>query len=199
MTAVQRERLLAVLAATGATAYIALARDIEDSLLSDAVGAGGVPQGVGIAVAVAAVALFARTWLRQPQSAPEGESFSRLLDLSPRPLAGEGAPKGRERAGATPVDNPTRETEADAARPGPAWPVIARTSALVLILLVFAAALPLLGYALSISALVLACGWLAGAPFKLPLWLCAAGAGPGLWLLFDQLLQVRMPVGTLWG
>ena len=187
MIAVQRERLLAVLAATGATAYIALARGIEDSLLSDAVGAGGVPQGVGIAVAIAAVILFARTWLR----------------AAPPTLADEPIDKAHqtELAGAAAVSAPinaTDATRADAARPGPAWPVIARTSALVLILLVFAAALPLLGYALSISALVLACSWLAGAPFKMPLWLCAAGAGPGLWLLFDRLLQVRMPVGTLW-
>lgn len=162
MTSLRRERLLALLAAAAASAYVVLSRSIEDSLLSDAVGAGGVPQGVGIAVVVAAVALFARTWLRRPQSAP---------------VIGQAA------------DTPR----------GPAWPVIARTSALVAILLAFAALLPMLGYALSISALVLACGWLAGAAFKLTLWLCAAGAGPGLWLLFDRLLQVRMPVGTLWG
>jgi hypothetical protein len=58
----QRDRLLAVLAALFAASYVAAARGIEDSLLSDAVGAGGVPQGVGIAMLMAAVALFAKSW-----------------------------------------------------------------------------------------------------------------------------------------
>ena len=58
----QRERLLALGAAVFAGTLIAAAREIEDSMLSDAVGAGGVPQGVGIAMAVAAVALFAKSF-----------------------------------------------------------------------------------------------------------------------------------------
>ena len=73
-----------------------------------------------------------------------------------------------------------------------------RTGALVAILLGYGAALPLAGYPLSVSLLVLASGRLAGAPFRPPLLLCAVLAGPLLWALFDWLLQVRMPVGTLW-
>lgn len=159
MIAVQRERLLAVLAAIGASAYIALARTIEDSLLSDAVGAGGVPQGVGLAMAVAALALFAKSFMGAPSEAAEPDE--------------------------------------EAAMP---WQsALLRTAALVLILLVYAALLPRLGYPLSVSLLVGASGWLAGAAPRWPLWLFAVLSGPGLWLLFDQLLQVRMPAGTLWG
>jgi hypothetical protein len=44
----------------------------------------------------------------------------------------------------------------------------------------------------------LASGLLAGAPPGLTL-LATAGLGaPLLWLLFDQVLQVRMPPGALW-
>lgn len=57
----QRDRLLAVGAACFAGTLIAAARGIEDSLLSDTVGAGGVPQGVGLAMAAAAVALFVKS------------------------------------------------------------------------------------------------------------------------------------------
>jgi hypothetical protein len=74
-----------------------------------------------------------------------------------------------------------------------------RTAGLVLILVGYGLLLPRLGYPLTVSLLVLASGWLAGAAFKLPLCLCAALSGPLLWGLFDQLLQVRMPVGSLWG
>ena len=153
----QRDRLLAVIVAVFAASYIGAARGIEDSMLSDAVGAGGVPQGVGIAMLVAAVALFIKTFI------------------------GRDAPAQSEPAG---------EVEDS----GGLW----RTAGLVLILIGYGLLLPLLGYPLTVSLLVLASGWLAGAAFKLPLWLCAALTGPLLWGLFDQLLQVRMPVGSLW-
>ena len=60
-TDARRDRLLSVLTAVFAVSYITSARAIEDSLLSDAVGAGGVPQGVGIAMLVMALALFAKS------------------------------------------------------------------------------------------------------------------------------------------
>lgn len=150
-----RDRLLAVGAAVFAASYIGAARDIEDSLLSDAVGAGGVPQGVGIAMALAAVALFARTFV--------------------------GAAAARD--------------EAEAADPS----VLLRSGGLVAVLVGYGLLLPLLGYPLSVSLLVLASGWLAGAPLRAPLLACAAAAGPLLWLMFDRALQVRMPIGSLWG
>lgn len=61
-TDARRDRLLSVLTAAFAVSVITAARRIEDSLLSDAVGAGGVPQGVGIAMLVAAVALFVKSF-----------------------------------------------------------------------------------------------------------------------------------------
>jgi hypothetical protein len=156
----QRDRLLAVGVAVFAASYVAAARGIEDSMLSDAVGAGGVPQGVGIAMGVAAVALFIKSFM------------------------GRRAP--------APVEAQPSSSHEDAAG---LW----RTAGLVLILVGYGLLLPLLGYPLTVSLLVLASGWLAGAAFKLPLGLCAALSGPLLWALFDQLLQVRMPVGSLWG
>ena len=154
----QRERLLAVGAAIFAGSLIAAARDIEDSMLSDAVGAGGVPQGVGIAMALAAVALF-------------GKSF-----IAAAPAAD------------------------DDVEPGLGWQAVAaRTAGLVGILIGYGLLLPVLGYALTVSLLVLASGWLAGAPVKAPLLLFAALSGPLLWAMFDWALQVRMPVGSLWG
>ncbi len=161
----QRDRLLAVVVAVFAASYIAAARGIEDSMLSDAVGAGGVPQGVGIAMLVAAVALFIKTFMGRGATAQ---------------AAGEPA---------------TAEAEVEAEATGGLW----RTAGLVLILIGYGLLLPVLGYPITVSLLVLASGWLAGAAFRLPLWLCAALTGPFLWGLFDQLLQVRMPVGSLWG
>jgi putative tricarboxylic transport membrane protein len=61
-TDARRDRLLAVVAAAFAAQYIAAARGIEDSLLADAVGAGGVPQGVGLLMLLAALALFAKSF-----------------------------------------------------------------------------------------------------------------------------------------
>ena len=160
-TDARRDRLLSVLAAGFAVTYITAARGIEDSLLSDAVGAGGVPQGVGIAMLVIAVALFAKS-LRGP-------------------------PAAKAAAGAA-------QDEA-----GPAWqPVALRTAGLVAILVGYGLALPLLGYPLTLSLLVLASGRLAGAAMCWPLLLCAAVAGPLLWAVFDWALKVRMPVGSVW-
>jgi hypothetical protein len=85
-------------------------------------------------------------------------------------------------------------------RPAEPWlPVLLRTGGLVAILLAYGLLLPLAGYAVTIGALVLASGWLAGARFGPTLWLCAALSGPLLWALFDRLLQVRMPAGSWWG
>ncbi len=155
MTERKRDRLLAVLAAAFAVTYIVAARSIEDSMLADTVGAGGVPQAVGIAMLIAGVALFARTFI------------------------------GRDAA---------TEVDASSSLTGAAF----RTIALVVMLVMYGVLLPILGYPLTVSLLVLAVGWLAGAALKWPLFLCAAFAGPTLWLVFDRLLQVRMLVGSLW-
>ncbi len=163
-TEARRDRLLALLTAGFAVSYISAARGIEDSLLSDGVGAGGVPQGVGLVMLVMSVALFVKSW--------RSDAVARA------PQAADGAasgPAGRGRqAGAL------------------------RTIGLVAILIGYGVALPRLGYPLTLSLLVLAAGALAGAPLRWPLLLCAALAGPFLWALFDWVLKVRMPVGSLW-
>ncbi len=161
------ERLLAGLSFAFAVAYTLAARRIEDSLLSDEVGAGGVPQGVGMAMALAALALFVKSF-RQPAKTPVTKAEASATAPS-----------------AEPPDPHTLGWQA----------ALLRTSGLVLILLAYAALLPLLGYPITISLLIAAVGRLAGAPLRTPLWACALLGGPLLWLLFDQLLQVRMPRG----
>ena len=199
----QRERLLAVLAALLALACVVTARAIEDSLLSDAVGAGGVPQGVGIAMGLAALALFVKSFRRAP-TPPEvragaaadgaGAGFAApaaAAGAARADAAAEPAPRAAAALGAGATD---RNRDNDSARAK-----ALRAGTLVLVLLGYAALLPVAGYLLSISLLVGAVGWLAGAAARPALWLCALLAGPALWLLFHYLLQVRMPVGRLWG
>jgi putative tricarboxylic transport membrane protein len=164
LTEPQRDRLLAVAALVFACSLVAGARALEDSLLSDAVGAGGVPQGVGIAMALAAVGLFAKSFFN--------------------PIRQVAAP-GATEAGCSETANK-------------GWHAAARTVGLVAILVLYGLLLPGLGYPLTVSLLVLASGWLAGAALKPPLFLCALGAGPLLWAIFDWALRVRMPVGSLW-
>lgn len=158
----QRDRILAVLTAALAATYVVGARGLEDSLLSDAVGAGGVPKAVGVTMLVTALALF-------------GKSFF-----------------GEKRGVAA-------ATRTEAQAPGDRRRFVVRTAGLVLILCGYVALLPLAGYPVSISLLVLSAGWLAGAALRVPLLLCAAAAGPVMWALFGLLLQVRMPFGTWWG
>lgn len=73
---------------------------------------------------------------------------------------------------------------------------------LLAILAVYVTLLPLLGYALSISLLVGAVAWFAGARQRTSLLACMLLAGPLLWLLFDWALEIRLPIGLwpkLWG
>ncbi len=56
-------------------AYLAQAIAIEDSLLSDAVGAGGVPKGIG-ALMIGAGALLALRSLRAPPAEAKGEGIA---------------------------------------------------------------------------------------------------------------------------
>ncbi len=196
MNDARRDRLLALLALIGAALYIAAARQIEDSLLSDGVGAGGVPQAVGAVLGLAALALCLRAW-----QAVRGLTLPLVLTPVPTPamtspIASSIASSIAPPIGPTPSDAAVSAPSAPA--PTPPLHALLRGAALVLVLLAYAALLPLAGYMLSISALVLASGALAGAALRLPLLWCAAAAGPGLWLLFDRLLQVRMPIGQLW-
>ena len=174
LSGAQRDRVLALLAAVLAVSYVMAARGIEDSLLSDEVGAGGVPQAVGVLMLVAAVTLFGKSFI-----GTTGDRRTTPIDPS------EAAAAARAKA-------PTA-TASDRLR------FITRTAGLVLILVGYTVLLPLAGYTLSIGLLVLAAGWLAGAPLRTPLLLAAAVAGPMFWMLFGYLLQVRMPAGSWWG
>jgi len=156
MNPAARDRLLGVLTVVFAVSYTLAARSIEDSLLADAVGASGVPQGVGIAMAAAGLGVFASSWTRVTAT-------------------GDGAAEDLPGAGA-----------------------IARTVALIGLLVAYAAMLPWIGYVPAIFVLLLASGLLAGAPAGLALFASAGVGAPTLWLIFDRLLQVRMPLGRLW-
>ncbi len=175
-----RDRVLALLAAVLAVSYVLAARGIEDSLLSDEVGAGGVPQAVGVLMLLAAVALFGKSFIGARHDAT-GDKSRRTTPIDPS----EAAAAARAKA-------PTA-TASDRRR------FITRTAGLVLILVGYTLLLPLAGYMLSIGLLVLSAGWLAGAPLRAPLLLAAAVAGPLFWMLFGYLLQVRMPAGSWWG
>jgi putative tricarboxylic transport membrane protein len=152
-----RDRLLGVATVVFATSYVLAARSIEDSLLADAVGAGGVPQGVGIAMAAAGLGVFAASWKHEAT---------------------------------TPQAQGDESSSADA---------VMRTLALVALLLAYAVTLPWIGYVPAVFLLLLAVGRLAGAPIGRTLLLTAGLGAPLLWLLFDRILQVRMPSGSLWG
>ena len=156
MSPAQRDGLLGGGVGLFALAYIASARAIEDSLLADAVGAGGVPQAAGMVLLLASVALLIKSWFASP---------------------------ARGTVASTTV-----------AQPRPRRLV---SAALVAVMLAYALALPLLGYIVSVSLLVPAVALLGGARRILPLALCTALSGLALWALFDLVLKVRMPVGTL--
>jgi putative tricarboxylic transport membrane protein len=67
----QRPNLLAALAGIALSlAYIWQARSIEDSLLADEVGAGGVPTGVGLVLLAASLGLFIKSLLSWFKAAP---------------------------------------------------------------------------------------------------------------------------------
>jgi cell division protein FtsW (lipid II flippase) len=70
-------------------------------------------------------------------------------------------------------------------------------AALAALLVAYVLLLPLLGYIIAVSALVLAVALLAGARQRMPLALCAALSGVALWAVFEWALKIRMPLGRL--
>ncbi len=61
----RKDRLLGILVALFSLAYIGYAASIEDSMLADSVGAGGVPLAIGIALLIAAAALAVKSfWVK---------------------------------------------------------------------------------------------------------------------------------------
>jgi len=55
------DRITGALGVVLASVYVLYARSIEDSMLADAVGAAGVPTGVGVMLALASLALLLKT------------------------------------------------------------------------------------------------------------------------------------------
>lgn len=183
-----RDRVLAAATGLFGAVYTAQARGIEDSLLSDAVGAGGVPQAVGLALMACAVALFAKTWRRAGADRADRADGADGADA-----ADAAAEAAADADGAATADAAGASAAADVG--APRW----RIAGLVVALAGYGLLLPWTGYMLTIGLLVAVVGVLAGARPGLPLAASALAAGPVLWVLFDALLQVRLPVGRLFG
>lgn len=154
-----RDGVTGALALAVSIAYVAQARGIENSLLSDEVGAGGVPAAVGTLLGLVGAALLAKGLL------------------------------ARWRGGG----------ETGTVRPPTAWRPHAAAAALLLVLSVYVWLLPRLGYVASVIALVAAVAWLAGSRQWRTVAAMAVVTGPLLWLVFDRVLQVRMPAGVFGG
>jgi putative tricarboxylic transport membrane protein len=148
-------------------AYGYTALNIEDSLLADAVGAGGVPLAVSATLFLAALILSLRAWFKSPVQTPVQ----------------------------TPVQSADPAVQSDAAQGGSAHPHL-MAGALLLLLALYVWVLPFLGYLLSIGLLVASCAWLGGARQKRSLMLAALLAGPALWLIFDWALAIGLPMGV---
>jgi hypothetical protein len=58
--------------------------------------------------------------------------------------------------------------------------------------------LPLVGYMLAMTMMMALVAWLAGSKQHRTVIVMAVIGGPSMWVLFDQVLRVRMPTG-LWG
>lgn len=161
----QRDRVLALVGLSFAVLYVLHARGIEDSFLSDSVGASGVPVAVGWLMGLACAGLMLRSLL---PSRPETHA------LEPEK---------------TPAD-------AGPASPGASAPHL-KAAGLLLILCAYVFALSWLGYVMAVGLLAGAVAWFAGARDTKVLLPLVLATGPLLWLLFDAVLKVRMPVG-LW-
>ena len=151
-----KDGLLGILTALFSLAYIGYARSIEDSLLADSVGAGGVPLGLGIALFIASTTLAVKAF-RAPANG----------------LAGDFPEEARNIRGH----------------------VIA--AALVAMLVAYALLVPVAGYIVTVSLLVLAVAVLARAPLKPMLLISSALSGILFWLLFEWALGIHMPIGRL--
>ena len=151
MNEARRDALLGAVVAVFAVAYTAQARALEDSLLADAVGAGGVPQAAGLVLLVAALALLGKAGLARAAAPPGAAVGARQIALG---------------------------------------------AALVAVLVVYVLLLPGLGYIVSVSLLVGAVAWLAGARDRRAVGLCTALSGLALWAMFEWALKIRMPAGS---
>lgn len=151
----QRDVLTGLMAAVFGWFYRQQAHSIENSLLSDEVGAGGVPGAIG--------AFFCLVGL--------------ILII-----------KGLWHV----VNNPAVESAATD------WRKHGMALSLVLVLVFYVLVLPVVGYMLGVALMMSMVAWLAGSKQHRTVILMSVIGGPGMWVLFDQVLRVRMPAG-LWG
>jgi hypothetical protein len=149
MTTRSADAIAAALVLALAATYWRAAAAIQDSLLSDAVGAGGYPK-----------------------------TIAALLGLCGLMLA-IGAMR-------TPADD----------RPAAAFSL--RPLGLVAILAAYVALFPVLGFPLSVAALVAAVAWYCGIPAGPRLAAVAIAAGLVFWLAFVKLMGVPFPVLPRW-
>ena len=185
---VVRDRITGALGVLLAGGYIAYARSIEDSLLADAVGAAGVPTGVGVTLLLASGALLLKTvWLRptaKTASAASAETVAANPTTSLEPASTSPEPEDANTTmSAAPVTSPYRSH--------------ALALGLLALLVGYTVVLPIVGYVLAVGLLIAAVAKFAGARGAYPLLACGIGGGIGLWLLFAVVLSVRMPAG-LW-
>lgn len=92
---------------------------------------------------------------------------------------------------------PVAAADEEAADPAAEWRSIRIAASLMAILLVYVIVLPLAGYIISVSVLVLAVAMLAKAPLKPTLFITAALSGVTFWILFELMLTIHMPKGLL--
>lgn len=81
MSASARDIALGLAALVFASAYWALAADLPISLLSDAVGPGGVPVAIAMLMAAAGVVLILRSLVGAPREAPPSPAHGRAAGL----------------------------------------------------------------------------------------------------------------------
>ena len=143
--------------------YIFMAMQIPESLLSDTVGAGGLPRALGWAM----IGLGALVCLRSVTAQ------SAVVKVVP-------------------------EDEEDDAPPAGMRPHLLALG-LLLILSVYVFITPYVGYIISTALLVGAVARFSGTQINRNFFIIAIFGGLGLWLMFDPLLSIPMPVGSFWG
>ncbi|WP_341908595.1 tripartite tricarboxylate transporter TctB family protein [Polaromonas sp. YR568] len=169
MTESSGERIAGALGMVVSTLYIWQARTIEDSMLADAVGASGVPVGVGALMFLASLALMAKTFIQR----------------KPAAVAADKAPDAPE------SPNDTASEPAESRRKAHLL-----AAGLLLILVAYMVFLPFGGYLPAVILLLVSAAWLGGARGARTLWLTAVGGALVLWFLFSFALKVGMPTGV---
>jgi putative tricarboxylic transport membrane protein len=144
--------------------YLHFAAEIPESLLSDAVGAAGVPKALGWAMAVLGALLCLRS-------------------MSART------------AGAEADDEADDDAEAGSGGTRPHLMALG----LLVILVVYVMVTPVLGYIVSTALLIGAVARFGGTAVNRNFFIIAIAGGVGLWLMFDPMLSIPLPVGSLWG